>query len=88
MTQIELQCADIVQLLSEYLDQHLDDEQAAAMQRHISTCQNCRVVLDSTQRTIWLYRDQQQATLLSEARYQALYQQIAAAFRPADSEMS
>lgn len=73
-------CEDLVQYLSEYLDHHLEDELAEAAREHLQTCRNCRVVLDSTERTILLYREQGAVQQLPADRQRALYDRLAAAF--------
>ncbi len=53
-------CDELVSYLSDYLDQDLDDELTTAVQQHLATCQNCRVVLQTTQRVIQLGQAQYQ----------------------------
>jgi anti-sigma factor RsiW len=53
-------CEELVSYLSDYLDQNLDEELTAAAQQHLATCQNCRVVVQTTRRVIQL----------GQARYQ------------------
>ncbi len=80
MTHITVTCQELVQYLSDYLDHYLDEELTQAAQAHLATCDNCRVVLDSTQKTILLYREQGQAIQLPNGRKHALYEQLAGAF--------
>jgi predicted anti-sigma-YlaC factor YlaD len=47
-------CEELVSYLSDYLDQELDEDLTAVAQQHLATCQNCRVVLHTTQRVIQL----------------------------------
>jgi len=75
-----LRCEDLVTYLSEYIDGNLDSELVDAAREHLATCQNCRVVLDSTQRTILLYREQAHQNVMTAARKDALFDKIAAAF--------
>ena len=51
-----MKCEELIQYLSDYIDRELDDELRADAQEHLATCHNCRVVLDSTQKMIFLYR--------------------------------
>ncbi len=53
-------CDELVSYLSDYLDQNLDDDLTAAAQQHLATCQNCRVVLHTTQRVIHLGQEHYQ----------------------------
>lgn len=77
---MNITCEDLLQHLSAYLDDELDDVLVQAAQDHLATCENCRVVLDSTQKTILLYKQQGQVVTIPSGRKDALYDQIAAAF--------
>jgi len=81
-----LRCEDLVTYLSDYIDGNLDSELEEAAREHLATCQNCRVVLNSTQRTILLYREQARKEIITEARRDALFDKIAAAFQRSDEE--
>lgn len=74
----KLTCEEVVKYLSDYLDNHLADDLAQAARDHIATCQNCRIVLDSTRKMILLYREQGRAEVLAPGRQQELYERIAA----------
>lgn len=76
-----MNCEDVVTYLSDYLDGTLEEDLVLAAREHIATCNNCRVVLDSTQKTILMYREQGQATRIPLERHQSLYETIAAAFK-------
>ncbi|MCU0515095.1 MAG: anti-sigma factor [Anaerolineae bacterium] len=80
MTTLTLTCADIVRYLSDYLEDNLADDVARAARDHIATCDNCRIVLDSTQQMILLYRDHGRAQRLPLARQTELFGRLAAAF--------
>jgi predicted anti-sigma-YlaC factor YlaD len=73
-------CEELLTYLSDYIDHNLDEALTAAAQEHLRTCPNCRVVLDSTQQTILLYREQNQRQHIPADRSAALYDQIAKAF--------
>ena len=51
-----MECNELVQYLSDYIDQNLEEDLVEAAQEHLATCENCRVVLDTTQKTIFLKR--------------------------------
>lgn len=72
-------CDELLAYLSDYIDQNLDAELTAAAQEHLATCQNCRVVVDTTQQTIFLYREQGQRQI-PVSRRQRLFEQLQAAF--------
>lgn len=73
-------CEELLTYLSDYIDHNLDETLTTAAQEHLRTCPNCRVVLDSTQQTILLYREQNQRQHIPADRSAALYDQIARAF--------
>jgi predicted anti-sigma-YlaC factor YlaD len=70
-----MECEDLLAYLSDYIDKNLDEELTAEAQEHLATCQNCRVVLDTTQQTIFLYRQQGQRKIPA-ARRQRLFNQL------------
>lgn len=79
-------CDELIKYLSDYIDQNLDEALSAAAQEHLATCQNCRVVLDTTRQTITLFREQGQRTIPIQRR-QRLFDSLQAAFlRPQDKE--
>ena len=51
-----LTCKDFLNDLSEYLDDSLDPEIKARLHQHVNECPNCWVVLDTTQKTIRVFR--------------------------------
>ena len=75
----EITCEDLLQYLSDYIDNDLDEELTAAAKDHLASCHNCRVVLDSTQQTIFLFREQGKRTIPAERR-ERLFGQLQAAF--------
>ena len=51
-----LTCKDFLNELSEYLDDTLDPEIKAKLHQHVNECPNCWVVLDTTQKTIRVFK--------------------------------
>jgi len=49
--------------LSEYLDDSLDAEIKAKLHQHVSECPNCWVVLDTTQKTIRVFKGMEPQTI-------------------------
>ncbi len=72
-------CEELLAYLSDYIDQNLNEELIAEAQEHLATCHNCRVVLDTTQQTIFLYRQQGQRQIPA-VRRQRLFSQLQNAF--------
>lgn len=74
-----MKCEELLQYLSDYIDQELNEALIAEAQDHLATCHNCRVVLDSTQQTIFLFRDQGKRTIPGQSRSR-LFNQLQDAF--------
>jgi anti-sigma factor RsiW len=81
-----MECADVVKYLSDYLDGNLSEELVAEARAHVATCKNCHVVLDSTQRTILLYRERGRKAGLSPKRHDTLYAQLESALAGRSAE--
>jgi anti-sigma factor (TIGR02949 family) len=58
-----LTCKDFLNELSEYLDDSLDAEIKAKLHQHVSECPNCWVVLDTTQKTIRVFKGMEPQTI-------------------------
>ena len=51
-----LTCKDFLAELSDYLDESIDAELRAKLERHITECPNCWVIADTTRKTIQIYK--------------------------------
>jgi anti-sigma factor (TIGR02949 family) len=51
-----LTCKEFLQELTDYLDSAVDAELRRKLEAHINECPNCFVILDTTQRTIKVYK--------------------------------
>ena len=51
-----LTCKDFLQELSNYLDEAVDAEVRAKLEKHITECPNCWVIADTTKKTIQIYK--------------------------------
>jgi anti-sigma factor RsiW len=51
-----LTCKDFLNELSDFLDETLDAEVRAKLERHITECPNCWVIADTTRKTIRVYK--------------------------------
>ncbi len=67
-------CHHLLGSLSEFVDGSLESELCAEIERHLSGCDNCKIVVDSLRRTITLYHAvaQEPATVPEDVR-QRLY---------------
>ncbi len=54
---ISASCKELIAQLSGFLDGELDTSVCEAIEQHLAACPDCRVVVDTIQKTILLYRD-------------------------------
>lgn len=50
-----MNCKAVVLQLSEYLDGEMEAGLAEELRRHLEDCEDCRVVVDTTRKTIEIY---------------------------------
>ncbi len=51
-----LTCRDFLAELTDFLDERIDAELRAKLERHITECPNCWVIADTTKKTIKIYK--------------------------------
>lgn len=51
-----LTCKDFLRELSDFLDESLDAEIRARVEKHITECPNCWVIAETTKKTIRIYK--------------------------------
>ncbi len=49
------ECRHLLGSLSEYIDGNLEADLCAELERHLADCENCRVVVDTLEKTVYLY---------------------------------
>jgi anti-sigma factor (TIGR02949 family) len=49
-------CRQLLAWLSEYVDSELEEKLCAEIDRHLMECENCRIVVNSLEKTIYLYQ--------------------------------
>lgn len=52
-----LNCGAFLEELSDYVDGVLGEALCAEIERHIAECDDCRVVVDTLKKTIYLYHE-------------------------------
>ena len=63
------ECQRLLGLLSEYVDGGLEVDLCSEIERHLAGCENCRIVVDSLNKTIYLYQTaSQQVSVPDEVR--------------------
>ena len=48
-------CRQLLGSLSEYVDGELSDELCSMLERHMEDCEDCRIVVDTLQKTVDIY---------------------------------
>jgi anti-sigma factor RsiW len=61
-----LTCKDFLRELSDYLDENLDAEIRASIEKHITECPNCWVIADTTRKTIRIYKGMEPQSIPSD----------------------
>ena len=76
-----LTCKDFLRDLSDYLDESVDQDIRAKIEKHISECPNCWVIADTTKKTIGIYKGMEPCPIPQEVEsrlMQALEKKMAA----------
>ena len=51
-----IQCDEVLEQLSEYIDEDTRAELCEAIQEHLSRCRDCQIMVDTVKKTIILYQ--------------------------------
>ena len=63
-----MNCKALLRELSNYLDGELDPTLVQELEKHIKDCDDCRLVVDTTRKTIELYCNSKPLPLLADVR--------------------
>ena len=63
-----MNCRGVVRELSDYLDGELDASARAELERHLERCEDCRLVVDTTKKTIEIFCNSEPVPLPNEVR--------------------
>jgi len=63
-----MNCRGLIQELCSYLDGELGPEALADIERHLDRCKDCRLVVDTTRKTIAIYCNAEPLPLPGEVR--------------------
>lgn len=78
-------CKQFLQELNAYLDDTVDPETKQHWQDHVDACPNCFVIVDTTKKTLQVYKGVEPQTLPEDVRsrlWQALEKKMAAKKQP------
>lgn len=56
-TQDHPDCSYLLGSLSDYVDGELEAQLCAEIERHASGCENCRIVIDTLEKTVYMYQN-------------------------------
>jgi anti-sigma factor RsiW len=63
-----MNCREVVESLSDYLDDDLDEDAADVLDIHLGTCPPCKAILNTLQRTVEFCRDTTVPPLAAELK--------------------
>jgi anti-sigma factor RsiW len=63
-----MRCRQVIDKISEYIDGELDPELTRELQRHLAHCEDCRIVVDTTNKTVAIFNHADPAALPDDVR--------------------
>ncbi len=72
INQDELNCQEVVELVTDYLEQALLPEMKAQFEKHIAVCPGCDTYLDQVQQTITMLRKLAEQSIFPETKQELL----------------
>lgn len=79
-----MNCKTLVVELESYLDKELDPTLRASLEEHLLKCKKCRLIVDTTKKTIEIYCNSEPAPLPQDTRNR-LHQALAKRLRRAQA---
>ncbi len=74
--QMHQNCESLLGSLSEYIDGELNPELCREIEKHLAGCENCRVVLNTTRRTIDLVQAPAEKVVLPDDVRERLFKRL------------
>jgi predicted anti-sigma-YlaC factor YlaD len=65
---VEENCKSLLEGISDYIDGTAKDEFCRELERHLTTCENCRIVVDTMKKTVYLYQSTTEPNLPPNVR--------------------
>ena len=69
-------CRSLLDSLSDYVDGTLSDHLCEELERHMSDCRDCRIVVNSLQKTVYLYQQTVENPEVSNGVRQRLFHSL------------
>jgi len=70
------ECRKLLGSISEYVDGELSEELCSLLEQHLSDCEDCRVVVDTLKKTVYLYHTTAEEENLPNEMRQRLYKAL------------
>jgi len=70
------QCHHLLSSLSDFVDGALEEQLCAELERHLADCQDCRIVVDTLNKTISLYHTSAGQASVPEDVHQRLFHRL------------
>jgi anti-sigma factor (TIGR02949 family) len=70
------ECRQLLESLSEYVDGDLGQELCDEIDLHMEDCDNCRIVVDTLQKTVYLYQTTSDPPTVPEDVRQRLFHRL------------
>ena len=67
-----LTCKQFLQELNDYLDPNTDAEMKRRLESHVTECPNCFVIVDTTQRTLQIYKGMEPQSIPEDVKTRLL----------------
>lgn len=74
-----MNCRGVIAELTTYLDEAMDAVTAAELELHLNACKKCRLIVDTTRKTIEIYCNAEPVPLPQEVRdrlHKALFERL------------
>jgi anti-sigma factor RsiW len=69
-------CRKLLGSLSAYVDGELDDELCSVLEQHLEDCEDCRIIVDTLKKTVYLYHATAACEELPSEIRKRLYQSL------------
>ncbi len=69
-------CQRLLESLSEYIDGALREDLCQELEKHMKECENCRIVVDTLRKTIYLYQVNAPLTEMPSSVRRRLYHRL------------
>jgi anti-sigma factor RsiW len=65
---VDKNCKSLLGLLSDYVDGTAQEELCRELERHLAECDDCRIVVDTLKKTVYLYHSNKDTNLPAAVR--------------------